>query len=64
MADRRARNNLASKKSYEKSLERRFATEYEYAVVEHHRAQTQHAVCAKQRKSTKIPKASPPHSIE
>jgi len=29
--------NLPSKKSYEKSLEQRYATEYEYAVVEQHR---------------------------
>ena len=28
---------MASKKSYEKSIEQRFATEYEYAIVEYHR---------------------------
>jgi superfamily II DNA or RNA helicase len=36
-ASRRENNNLASKKSYEKSLEQQFALEYEYAVVEYHR---------------------------
>lgn len=40
MATRRERNNLASKKSYEKALERAHATDYEFAVVERHRAQT------------------------
>ena len=36
-ASRRENNNVASKKSYEKSLEQQFALEYEYAVVEYHR---------------------------
>ena len=37
MTSRRERNNLASKKSYEKAVERAHAIEYEYAVVERHR---------------------------
>ena len=32
-----AQNSQPSKKSYEKSLEQRYATDYEYAVVEQHR---------------------------
>ena len=37
-ASRRENNNIASKKSYEKTLEQQFATEYEYKVVECHRS--------------------------
>ena len=37
MATLRERNNLASKKSYVKSLEQRYATDYEHAVVAQHR---------------------------
>ena len=36
-ASKRSRNNAASKKCYEKSQEQLFATDYEHAVVEHHR---------------------------
>jgi superfamily II DNA or RNA helicase len=38
MSTFRERNNLASKKSYEKALEKQHATEYEYEVIRQHRA--------------------------
>jgi superfamily II DNA or RNA helicase len=37
MASLRERNNVASKKSYEKSLEKQHATDYEYEIVREHR---------------------------
>jgi predicted helicase len=37
MASLRERNNLASKKSYEKSLEKQHATDYEYEIIREHR---------------------------
>jgi sulfur relay (sulfurtransferase) DsrC/TusE family protein len=36
MADLRTRNNVASKKSYEKTLERQYADEYEHEMVRQH----------------------------
>jgi hypothetical protein len=37
MSSLRERNNIASKKSYEKALENKYAIEYEHEMVKQHR---------------------------
>ena len=45
MSTFRERNNLASKKSYEKSLEKQYATDYEYETVRKHAETSVTEVC-------------------